>query len=324
MSSWWREGVISKDLIGFVYSKDVEWYNKVFMLSYTLNFMALAMAHWMALFNLIFYKQLLDILPPVYLPTNLLFEGIFVWMVLFPATNYIFGLRMGFNWWLMLKQTLREMGFLTCLYGSISVKMSMMCFTHLFGWSMSFGATQKDDRRVTLVDWMKSTPMECLVYICYAAAVVARCTYFNTGGSDELFDVVYFGCLPMIWFIILFWAGPLCFDVLPHKKVKTGQPSYNKEERMFEDKYHVHVPAAALVGAIKVGSKVKMAPGVGVLDGRTGSDYDPNGDICGIPAWEYETDLSSTPSSRVGGDTGQDDSSLPRSTHDHNDVNWSP
>ena len=48
------KGIISSDLIGFVESKEVEWYSKICILSYILNFIALAAAHFDLVFNLFY------------------------------------------------------------------------------------------------------------------------------------------------------------------------------------------------------------------------------------------------------------------------------
>jgi hypothetical protein len=256
MSEWCRNGIISRDMIGFLKSNTIEWYNKLFMLGYTLNFLALAAAHWGLIYNLLFIEYLVETIPSALLPINLMYESIFVWLICGFTFNYFFGVRMGFDKWMLLKQSARECLFLTCLYGSISMKMSIMCFTHLFNWNMSFGASQKNDEKVTIFDWIKSTPMECIGYSIYAGIMVLRILFYTTPEHRTL--VLYYGCVPMMWTIFLFWLGPLVHDILPCKRDKTTQESYIVAEKMFYDKYQLQLPASKLILKIQVGSKSKM------------------------------------------------------------------
>ena len=258
MSDWCRDGVVSSDLIGFIKSEQVEWYNKMAICAYIINFIALASAHLGLIFNVFLCEWLADILPFVLLPVNLMWEAIFLWTVLGGVVNYLFGLRLGFDKWLLAKQSVRESLFLTCLYGSCSVRFCIMSLTHLFKWNLSFGATAKDDEKITLLDWIRSTPMETAVYTVYIFLMFVR-VYFLTP-PDKMAYVLYFGCTPLIWSIILFWAGPIFFDILPSKKDKTTQQSYNEEEKMFSDKYFTQVPQSKKVTSIKVGSSIKLAP----------------------------------------------------------------
>ena len=258
IADWYKCGVISSDLIGFIKSKKIEWYNKFIILAYILNFIALAAAHFGLLFNMFFCEFLVQVLPISLMPINLMWESLFIWTLFGGVTTYLFGLRLGFDKWVFFKQLLRETALLTCLYGSISVRFSIMSFTHLFKWNLSFGATVKDDEKVTLSDWVKSTPMETTIYSFYGALIAVKLLLFTP--PDKVFFVVYFGCIPLMWTIFLFWAGPLFFDILIWKKDKTVSTSYMKDEMMFVDKYLTQLPNSPAYTNIKVGSSAKLAP----------------------------------------------------------------
>ena len=42
--------------------------------------------------------------------------------------------------------------------------------------------------------------------------------------------------------IFWYWFGPLVYDILPKKNDKSNTKEYNKEERMFHDKYNTQIP----------------------------------------------------------------------------------
>jgi hypothetical protein len=258
MSDWCRDGVVSSDLIGFIKSEQVEWYNKMAILSYIINFIALASAHLGLIFNVFFCEWIADILPFVLLPVNLMWEAIFLWTVCGGMLNYLFGLRLGFDKWMLAKQSAREALFLTCLYGSCSVRFCIMSLTHLFKWNLSFGATAKDDEKITLLDWVRSTPMETAVYTFYVLLIVVRLQFLTDPAKFAY--VMYFGCTPMIWMIGLFWIGPIIFDILPRKIDKTANQDYIEDEKMFTEKYFTQVPNSHKVKSIKIGSSIKLAP----------------------------------------------------------------
>lgn len=77
-----------------------------------------------------------------------MWEGIIVWGGINTIVNLIFSRRMMFNTSKVLIQQLRELFFTSSLYGSLSVRFSMMYLCHLFNWNINFGATQKDNERV--------------------------------------------------------------------------------------------------------------------------------------------------------------------------------
>lgn len=257
VQDWWRLGILSNSLYGLVVSDKVEWYNKMNMLSYTINFLALAMAPYALIYNIIFCEQLVQVLPMVLMPVNIMWETTFVYMVLTPFLNYLYAVRLGFDKWIFLKQAFRESLFLTSMYGSISVKMSFMCFAHLFNLKMSFGATQKDDEKITLIDWIRSTPLECTIYTLIIALIVVRLLMFTAPANISF--VIYYGCTPALWNIFLFWAGPLLFDILPSKVDKTGK-DYDTDDKMFVDKYQTCIPHSASMKKLDIGSKVKINP----------------------------------------------------------------
>ena len=45
-------GFFSQDIIGFIFCKEIEWYNKLSILSYILNFIAIAQSHISMFYNL--------------------------------------------------------------------------------------------------------------------------------------------------------------------------------------------------------------------------------------------------------------------------------
>jgi len=71
--------ILSPDIIRFIQCNEIEWYNKINIISYILNFIAISQAHFAAFYNLIFFEQLFDLLPFELLPTNLMWEGMIVW-----------------------------------------------------------------------------------------------------------------------------------------------------------------------------------------------------------------------------------------------------
>ena len=194
----------------------------------------------------------------VLMPVNIMWETTFVYMVLTPFLNYLYAVRLGFNRGVFLKQAFRESLFLTSMYGSISVKMSFMCFAHLFNLKMSFGATQKDDEKITLFDWIRSTPLECTIYTLIVVLMVVRILIFTVPANVAF--VVYYGCTPAIWNIFLFWAGPLLFDILPAKVDKTEKDDYIRDEKMFVDKYQTCIPHSESMKKLDIGSKLKIDP----------------------------------------------------------------
>ena len=83
ISKWFSRdkdgGFFSKDIIGFIYCKEIEWYNKISIIAYILNFIAIAQAHLSMFYNLIFFEELFNVLPYALLPVNLMWEGMIVW-----------------------------------------------------------------------------------------------------------------------------------------------------------------------------------------------------------------------------------------------------
>lgn len=261
ITQWYRKGILSSNLIGFARSKQVEWYNKFYILSYVLNYIALSSATIGMVYNLIFCEYIYETVPYATLPINLLYESLFLWCAIGGTLSFLFALRMGFEPWSYFKQLIRELLFMTCLYGSISVKCFTMCFFHLFSINVSFGSTSKDDQRVTLLQWIWLTAIESFVYLGLAACIVVRLLFFTT--PDRFNFVLYFGCAPLMWQIFLFWAGPILFDILPGMipckgSNKTESPRYDADDKMFSDKYRTNIPNAKLVKNIKVGSSVKL------------------------------------------------------------------
>lgn len=196
------------------------------------------------------------------MPVNLMWEGIFIWTILGGTLTFLFGVRLGFDKWLLINQSLRESVFLTCLYGSISVPFSIMSFTLLFGLNLSFGATGKDDEKISLMDSIKSTPMECSVYTFYTGLMVMRLLFLTAPNKRQF--VIFFGCVPLMWCIFLFWAGPIFWNILPRKSTKTDQESYIKDDMMFADKDFTQLPNSAAFRKVKVGWNLKLAPSTSI------------------------------------------------------------
>ena len=245
VSKWFVKdgGFFSSDIIGFIMCKEIEWYNKLSILSYILNFIAIAQSHISMFYNLIFFEELFSVLPYMLLPINLMWEGMVIWGLVNTINNIIFSQRMQFETWLILKQQLREFFFTSSLYGSLSVRFSIMYLTHLFNLPISFGATQKDNEKVTLLDWIKSTKYECVIYTFYLICIIIRLWFFPIRSRIHTF---YFGCLPLFTNIFWYWFGPLVFDILPKNIDKTSTVSYNNEIQMFYDKYLTQIPNSNL------------------------------------------------------------------------------
>jgi hypothetical protein len=231
-------GILSSDIIGFVMSKEIEWYNKLSILSYILNFIAIAQAHVAMFYNLLFFEELFHVLPYVLLPINLMWEGMIVWGVINSIINILFSYRLNFDKSIILRQQFRELLFTSSLYGSLSVRFSIMYLTHLFNLNISFGATQKDDETVKLIDWITSTKYECIVYTFYLACIFIRIFFFTV---KTYWHTFYFGCLPLLTSIFWYWFGPIVYDIIPSKKNKFNT-NYISEEKMFMDKYNTQIP----------------------------------------------------------------------------------
>ena len=134
---------------------------------------------------------------------------------------------------------MRELFFTSSLYGSLSVRFSIMYISHIFNLNIIFGATQKDDEQVKLMDWIKSTKYECCIYTFYFICIIIRVFVFPIKSYIHTF---YFGGLPLLMNIFWYWFGPLVYDILPKRTNKTETLDYNKEELMFIDKYNTQIP----------------------------------------------------------------------------------
>ena len=241
ISKWFVKGggFFSSDIISFIFCKEIEWYNKLAILSYILNFIAIAQAHIAMFYNLLFFEELFYLLPYPLLPVNLMIEGMIVWGLINTIINILFAKRVNFNTYVVIKQQIRELFFTSSLYGSLSVRFSIMYLTHLFNLNISFGATQKDDQKVRLSDWIKSTKYECTIYTFYLICIILRVFVFTIESPIHTF---YFGCLPLFTNIFWYWIGPIFYDILPSKKNKTNTESYNSDEKMYDDKYLTQIP----------------------------------------------------------------------------------
>lgn len=245
VSKWFVKGggFFSSDIIGFVTCKEIEWYNKLSIVSYILNFIAIAQAHLSMFYNLIFFEQLFNILPYRLLPVNLMIEGIVAWGVINTFNNVIFSMRLKFDSLAVLRQQIRELFFTSSLYGSLSVRFSIMYFSHLFNLDIQFGATQKETEQVTLLDWVNSTKYECIIYTFYLICIGIRLFIFPIRTKLHTF---YFGCLPLLTNIIWFWFGPIVFDILPKNMDKRNTYSYDTNQQTFIDKYKNQIPNSPL------------------------------------------------------------------------------
>jgi len=124
---------------------------------------------------------------------------------------------MKFNMYIFLKQQCREIFFTSSLYGSLSVRFSIMYFTHLFNLNIHFGATQKNEEKVLLIDWIKSTKYEFIIYTFYLVCIFIRLFYFP---AISFFVTLYFGCIPMGFLIFWYWFVPIFYDIILSKKNK--------------------------------------------------------------------------------------------------------
>lgn len=229
----------SQDIIRFLQCSNIEWYNKLGMVVYLLNYLAVAQAHIAMFYNLLFFRRIMNVLPFILIPVNLMWEGIIVWGGVITLLNLIFSLRMGFPFLKTWKQQMYSLLFTSALYGSLSVRFSIMYAVHLFQWKIEFGATQKDHQKVTLLDWVRSTSYECQVYTFYLICILVRVFFFR---EKSYLYTFYFGGLPLFMCVFWYWTGPMFFDILPSPKDKTHQPDYDAEEHRFRDKYRTLLP----------------------------------------------------------------------------------
>lgn len=288
ISNWRRNGIISPALLAMFRSKKIEWYNKLSIVSLIVVFMTISAIHWAVLSNLIFCDVIIRTVPCPLLPVNLMWGSIFLSVFVGPILNFMFGVRMNFNKWVYFKQTLRETVFTTCLYGSISVRMSFAFFAQFFGYTMNHTVGSDTDRSLVTVQWLQSTYSEGIVYLLYAVAIAIRLVIF-TAPQDRAF-VGYYGCLPIVWNIFLFCAGPLLFDILPSNEDKSSQKSFNPDTRQFDDKYRTHLPESIHAKSFNAQSKTSLYPDalsteIGTDDGSSvaGSEYSARDSTWGWP-----------------------------------------
>jgi hypothetical protein len=239
ISKWYSKGIISSDIIRFIMCQGIEWYNKLGIIAYIFNFIAIAQSHFALFYNLMFFDKLLDILPWVLIPINLMWEGLFIWFFLNTTINVIFAYKVEFNIMMVLRQQIRELFFTSSLYGSLSARFSIMYFVHLFGINFSFGATQKDDSHITLYDWIKSTKYEFILYNLYLIAILIRIFVFPV---NTMMYTFYFGGLPLLVMIFWYWFGIIAYDILPIKKNKVNVEKYDFNDKLFIDKYKTQIP----------------------------------------------------------------------------------
>lgn len=240
MSSWFvkNEGIFSKNMKDFIWCEEIEWYNKLNIVSYIVNFFSIAQSHFALLYNLFFFESLVQILPFYLTPVNLMFENLFIWCLLTTFFNILYSKKINFNFYIVLKQQLREICFTSCLYGSLSVKFSIMYFIHLFHLNISFGATQKDDKKIKAYEWFYSTKYEFIIYNVYLVFILVRIFVFPV---KSCFHTFYFGTLPLLINIFWYYFGIL-YDVSFFKEKTTHKKIYFKETTMFEDKYNTLIP----------------------------------------------------------------------------------
>lgn len=124
-----------------------------------------------------------------------------------------------------------------------------MYVSHIFNLNVTFGATQKDDEQVKLMDWINSTKYECGIYTFYLICIIIRVFIFPIKSFIHTF---YFGGLPLLMNIFWYWTGPLVYDILPKKTNKIETLDYNKEELMFTDKYNTQIPNSEIFTTKKI------------------------------------------------------------------------
>lgn len=279
INNWYRHGILSPVIINLFQSKTVEWYNKLLAVSCILNLLTISGIHIAVLLNFVFCDVFVTNVPYVLLPVTLMWGALFLNIVVTTSIKFMFGMRLNFDKWMYLKQTIRESMLNLCLYGSVSVRMSITFCGHLFNISPSYlndslSDAKASEKTLTLVNWTKHTILESFVYLCYSVAVVMRILIF-TPLSQQAF-VAYYGCLPVIMSIFFFWAGPLMFDILPSTVDKTDQKAYNAENRQFEDKYNTQLVSNSInKKSLTNHSKADMYPDTLSTDAGTddGSDY---------------------------------------------------
>ena len=207
MNRWigkWSEGcgVFSQDLVRFIMCENIEWYNKLYILSYILNFMAIAQSHLSLFYNLFFFETIKQIVPLVFIPVNLMWELLFVWGVFLTFLNIVFSKKVGFNTNIFMRQQFREIFFTFCIFGSLSVRFSIMYFIHLFNLRINFGATQKNKEVMTIYDWVYSTRYECGIYLFYSICIFLRVFMFY---EKTMLYTFYYGCLLVVLFVVIYW-----------------------------------------------------------------------------------------------------------------------
>lgn len=220
---------LSPDFIAFWQCDAIEWYNKFNMSAYLLNFVAIALAYFGLIWNLVWFEYYYRTIPILLMPTNLLIEGMIFWTVLCMIINLLFCSKAKFKHDVVAAQQLRESIFTGILYGSISARFFKMYIQYLYGSEkVEFKTTSKDcegafqleENFSKWLQWLKQTRVERYMYgICFILMVsrlvlpqyIHDSTYLYNKSVTRTF---YFGCLPIILQIFFYLTGPVFFDHL--------------------------------------------------------------------------------------------------------------
>ena len=108
---WIFQGPISTELIKFICCPYIEFYNKLYTISYIINFAAISHVHLALFYNILFFDSIRISLPSFIWPINLMWENICIWGIIICGLNTIFAKKVQFNTWNFIKQQFREIIF---------------------------------------------------------------------------------------------------------------------------------------------------------------------------------------------------------------------
>ena len=203
---------VSPDFIAFWSCDAIEWYNKFNMTSYLLNFVAIGLAIFGGIWNLLWFKYYYETIPVLLMPTSLLFEGMIFWTIICTLTNLIFCSKAKFKHDVVVAQQLRESLFTGVLYGAITVRFFKMYLYFFLDSKVDFKPTSKDSQGVfkwkenwkKWCSWVWVTKFEFGVYAMCAVLIFLRLiipwiipSKLFIFQNKSLMHTFYFGCLPL-------------------------------------------------------------------------------------------------------------------------------
>lgn len=134
-------------LLQFLIQSSTDFYNKVYLTAYLLNFFAISVYHVILLLNVFWYEYVRDTISIFLWPLYMWIIVIGVWVGLPFIIHIVIALRNRQNFMEVIRTSTREALFTLCLYGSFSVKFSICFVCHLLDLNTTFSATNAANAR---------------------------------------------------------------------------------------------------------------------------------------------------------------------------------